>query len=233
MLPYLKALAVSAGITSGAIAVALLLTIVPGFAHLIDSFRDISTSPFWAIFLAAWILRSGLNEVLVQIGSRVQSGGLRVGLPGGSSVEFTREQEEAIESPSGPTPSSENRPATDSTDTVQLLSQIARLEQANANLSYVAWGERVYGLIYGSQLFALSLMNGLPDRKAPKAQIQQTWEALHRDRGGISPFESWLNFLVSFTLIMVEENEVAITENGRWFLDTFLKERNYSMTKAL
>jgi hypothetical protein len=84
----------------------------------------------------------------------------------------------------------------------------------------VAFFERTYRIIYGSQLTALDFLNtGGP---YPKAVIESifynTARNMEEDFYADFPFDQWLSFLISNSLIVQEGEIVGITVGGRDFL---------------
>ena len=91
---------------------------------------------------------------------------------------------------------------------------------AAAAQSNAAWiCERIYRLIFGSQIDALQYLNS--DSPADREVIQIYFDAAataHPDVHEGRTYEVWLGFLISWKLVQVVEDEISISLLGRFFL---------------
>lgn len=109
--------------------------------------------------------------------------------------------------------------------------QEERLHLAVRSLAYARTAvrsERVYSVIFGSQIRALrELIN--PARTITIDDLKSHYEdgvkaanpAFYKD----FPFEAWFGFLVTHELIQIKDNAVSISDFGRWFLGYMLDAR--------
>ena len=94
--------------------------------------------------------------------------------------------------------------------------------------------EQTYSLIFGSQLSALQHMNGLAGTQKELAVLKPFYENAkekYPDFYKNYPYESWLNFLLSSLLILVDDGNIDITVRGQAFLNYLTKQR-YSLEKG-
>jgi hypothetical protein len=81
--------------------------------------------------------------------------------------------------------------------------------------------ERIYRLIFGSQIFALRTLNAHPNGieiDSARAFYEQKVKAAHPDELKDFTFDAWIGFLIHQNLVAVKNNIHLITNNGRDFL---------------
>ena len=85
----------------------------------------------------------------------------------------------------------------------------------------VAVFEQVEGLIWASQIALLTHLHVTPDGASPEDLKRYFYEPSASRHPGMFtgfPFDSYLNFLVSFNFVKVSEGQVHITNEGREYL---------------
>jgi hypothetical protein len=94
--------------------------------------------------------------------------------------------------------------------------QTARvLTRVSASWLTIADFERIWGLIFGSQIDALRRLNAVPMNRQ---ELQDIHTEATAQRGMAHPFDRWLAFLEASTLIQPEGDLFTITNRGRGFL---------------
>ena len=93
--------------------------------------------------------------------------------------------------------------------------------------------ERIYGVIFGSQIAGLrALVAG--GGTVPLVDAVKYFDDWKSKTPGLAPveFDQWIGFLKSFDLMRVENDKVSITDVGREFL-LYLSSSNLNGMKAL
>lgn len=94
--------------------------------------------------------------------------------------------------------------------------------------------EQTYSLVFGSQLSALQHLNGLSGIQKELAALKPFYENAkekYPDFYKNYSYESWLGFLKSSLLILIENGNIDITVRGQAFLNYLTKQR-YSLEKG-
>jgi hypothetical protein len=130
---------------------------------------------------------------------------------------YIREQEEILRR------ELQGRGLTDaSPDTMRVLTRSA------AALWVVVDFERIYNLVYGSQLQILTHLNSVP--RASEAELRPFYDAAvsqYPDVFRAYPFEPYINYLVSQHLITQQGNTFTITVKGREFLTYLIRQGKF------
>ena len=110
----------------------------------------------------------------------------------------------------------------------------AMLVRAVAIWQAAAFFENTYGLIFGSQIAALELLNSRTETTLQEAHSFFESEAKPKfDRENVTiSFETWSDFLKVRQLAAIDDGKVAILERGKEFL-TFLDTRSLTHNKFL
>jgi hypothetical protein len=94
--------------------------------------------------------------------------------------------------------------------------------------------ERAYGLIFGSQLSLLRILNerpGLPTDEV-RTYFYDTAVSTYPHTYANYSFDQWLSFMTSQVLVCVKDGRVHITIRGREFLKFLIQEGYPTTTKA-
>ena len=134
----------------------------------------------------------------------------REALDYGKNLEPVREREEAVKAQLDSLAFAQGEP-----ETFEVL--VRNL----AHIAWIAYSERIYRLIFGSQIAALKFLH--ENGRRPEVDIRNFFsDAAHRysDFYGTYPFEKWVGFMEGQSLIIRSRNEatVEITKSGRGFL---------------
>lgn len=103
-----------------------------------------------------------------------------------------------------------------------------------ASASIVQQFERIYSIIWGSQLGALQFLNSAGVTGVEPVALTAWYEqaaAQYADAYANYAFEQWLGFLESHQLVLSNAGRVAITLEGREFLK-YLLHQGYRLYKA-
>ena len=101
-------------------------------------------------------------------------------------------------------------------------------------LTFAYQFEKIYNQIWGSQIAAVHFLNTRGDHGCEKSELlpfysegRKAFPQMYRTY----PFESWSNFLESFSLMKVADNRTSITAEGREFLK-YILDQHYSFQKS-
>lgn len=107
------------------------------------------------------------------------------------------------------------------TETIPLLTRY--VAAVNINFAF----ERIYRLIFGSQLRLLQHMNTQPAGQLPVSAAQVFYiaaRAQHLQFYTTYPFDQWLQFLINSVLVKRIDSRIGITVRGGEFLTHLTKE---------
>ena len=100
---------------------------------------------------------------------------------------------------------------------------------------YLAWHyEKIYRVIFGTQILALQTLNAT-GLKSTKSAIQAIYDRAVSDNAGFYDgisYENWLSFLETNDLIIINEDNVEISIEGQGFLN-YINEQKYSYYKVM